>query len=64
MMHAKGGDIPAMALTAFARSEDRQRALAAGFQMHLAKPVEEAELVAAVQLLAAHGQVAKTPADS
>ncbi|HYD58358.1 MAG TPA: PAS domain S-box protein [Burkholderiales bacterium] len=38
--------IPAIALTAFARSEDRTRALRAGFQFHLAKPVEPAELVA------------------
>jgi PAS domain S-box-containing protein len=37
--------IPAVALTAFARSEDRTRALGAGFNAHLAKPVEPAELV-------------------
>ncbi|HJZ68795.1 MAG TPA: response regulator, partial [Blastocatellia bacterium] len=36
--------IPAIALTAFARSEDRLRALQAGFHMHVAKPVEPAEL--------------------
>ena len=36
----------AVALTAFARSEDRRRALMAGFQMHLPKPVEAAELLA------------------
>ena len=40
--------VPAIALTAFARAEDRRRALLAGFQLHLAKPVEPAELVAAV----------------
>ena len=38
--------IPAVALTAFARSEDRTRALRAGYQAHIAKPVEPAELVA------------------
>ena len=38
--------IPAIALTAFARSEDRTRALRAGFLVHLSKPVEPAELVA------------------
>jgi len=38
--------IPAVALTAFARAEDRTRALRAGFQGHLAKPFEQAELVA------------------
>jgi PAS domain S-box-containing protein len=42
----EGGDTPAVALTAFARSEDRRRALMAGFQMHLPKPVEPAELLA------------------
>jgi CheY-like chemotaxis protein len=37
--------IPAIALTASGRSEDRLRALREGFQMHVAKPVEPAELV-------------------
>lgn len=45
-------DVPAIALTAFARSEDRRRAIGAGFQMHLAKPVEPAELVTVVASLA------------
>ncbi len=45
---AQGGHIPAIALTAFARSEDRTRALLAGYQAHLPKPVESAELVATV----------------
>jgi CheY-like chemotaxis protein len=43
-----GGAIPAIALTAFARSEDRTRALRAGFLAHVAKPVEPSELVATV----------------
>lgn len=42
----RGGRIPAVALTALTRPEDRDRALAAGYQMHVAKPVEPAELVA------------------
>jgi signal transduction histidine kinase/CheY-like chemotaxis protein len=46
-----GGGVPAIALTAFARPEDRSRALAAGYQLHLAKPVEQAELLAAVSSL-------------
>ena len=41
-------DLPAIALTAYARSEDRINALRAGFRMHVAKPVEPAELAAAV----------------
>jgi CheY-like chemotaxis protein len=41
-----------LALTAYARREDRTRALEAGFQMHAAKPIEPAELVAAVACLA------------
>jgi signal transduction histidine kinase/ActR/RegA family two-component response regulator len=45
---AKGGRLPAIALTAFARSEDRTRALRAGFLVHVSKPVEPAELVATV----------------
>ncbi|MDB5328250.1 MAG: Histidine kinase [Phycisphaerales bacterium] len=44
----EGGDTPAVAITAFARSEDRRRALMAGFQMHLPKPMEAAELIAIV----------------
>ena len=49
---AAGGRTPALALTAFARADDRMRALAAGFQMHLAKPIEPDELVAVVSSLA------------
>jgi signal transduction histidine kinase/ActR/RegA family two-component response regulator len=47
-----GGRTPAAALTAFARSEDRTRALLAGYQTHVAKPVEAPELVAVVASLA------------
>jgi PAS domain S-box-containing protein len=46
------GDVPAAALTAFARSEDRTRALIAGYHTHIAKPVEPLELAAAVASLA------------
>jgi PAS domain S-box-containing protein len=45
-------EVPAAALTAYARAEDRMRALQAGFQMHLAKPVDPAELIVAVAALA------------
>ncbi|HEX4886385.1 MAG TPA: PAS domain-containing protein [Casimicrobiaceae bacterium] len=44
----RGGQIPAIALTAFARAEDRMQALRAGFLVHLPKPVEPGELVATV----------------
>ena len=47
-----GGDIPALALTAYARSEDRMKAVRAGFQMHVSKPVEPAELLTMVASLA------------
>ena len=42
------GRIPAVALTALARSEDRKRALLAGYQVHVSKPVDPAELVAVI----------------
>jgi PAS domain S-box-containing protein len=41
---ARGGDVPAVALTAYARAEDRRRTLAAGYQAHVAKPIEPDEL--------------------
>ena len=44
-------NVPAAALTAFARSEDRTKALQSGFEMHLAKPVDPGELVASVATL-------------
>jgi CheY-like chemotaxis protein/anti-sigma regulatory factor (Ser/Thr protein kinase) len=44
----RGGRIPAVALTAYARAEDRLRVLRSGYQMHVAKPVELTELVAIV----------------
>jgi signal transduction histidine kinase/CheY-like chemotaxis protein len=49
----EGGAVPALALSAYARTEDRLRALRAGFQLHLAKPVQPAELVIVVASLAA-----------
>src|SRR5439155_612092 len=48
----QGAQLPAAALTAYAGATDRTRALAAGFQAHLAKPVDPAELVAVVAQLA------------
>jgi PAS domain S-box-containing protein len=48
----RGGQIPAVALTAYAREQDRVRALVAGFQNHVVKPVQPAVLVAVVANLA------------
>jgi PAS domain S-box-containing protein len=48
----QGGGTPAIALTAFARSEDRTRAMLAGFDLHIAKPVDAKELCAVVSRLA------------
>jgi PAS domain S-box-containing protein len=48
----RGGQVPAAALTAYARAEDRRRALAAGFQLHLSKPIDPAELIESVAALA------------
>ncbi|HSD44663.1 MAG TPA: ATP-binding protein [Burkholderiales bacterium] len=48
----RGGRLPAIALTAFARTEDRTRALRAGFLVHLSKPIEPSELVAIVASVA------------
>ncbi len=48
----QGGCIPALALTAYARTEDRVRALSSGYQVHLSKPVDRAELAAVVARLA------------
>ncbi len=54
--------VPAVALTAYGRTEDRARALSAGYQMHIAKPAEPAELAAVIANLAAIN--ASPPLDS
>jgi CheY-like chemotaxis protein len=48
----QGGELPTIALTAYATEEDRLRSLAAGFEAHLPKPVEPAALIATVACLA------------
>ncbi|WP_417118145.1 ATP-binding protein [Nodularia spumigena] len=50
-----GGNVPAIALTAYARDEDQQQALEAGYQMHLTKPVNTEKLIAAILRLVATG---------
>jgi CheY-like chemotaxis protein/anti-sigma regulatory factor (Ser/Thr protein kinase) len=49
--HTRSRPLTAIAVTAYARTEDRQRSLLAGYQMHLAKPVEARELIAAIASL-------------
>ena len=48
----QGGSVPAAALTAYARTVDRRRALRAGFPLRLPKPVQPAELITVVASLA------------
>jgi len=48
----RGGKVPAIALTAFARSEDRTRTLRAGFLVHVSKPVDASELIATIASVA------------
>jgi signal transduction histidine kinase/ActR/RegA family two-component response regulator len=54
----RGGRTPAIALSAYARSEDQLRAVQAGFQMHLSKPVEPEELVSAIARVVGRRKVA------
>jgi len=51
--HPRGGELPAIAISAYARAEDRSRSLASGFQRHLAKPVNPADLFGALSELTA-----------
>jgi PAS domain S-box-containing protein len=50
-----GGRTPAVAVTAYARTEDRLRAMRAGFEMHVSKPVELTELIVVIANLARRG---------
>jgi PAS domain S-box-containing protein len=52
----KGGDVPAIAITAYAGKEDRLRAITSGFQYHLSKPIEPGELVGAIATLISGGE--------
>ncbi|MGH8322961.1 MAG: response regulator, partial [Steroidobacteraceae bacterium] len=54
-MPGNAARVPAIALTALARDEDRKRTLLAGYQVHLSKPVDPAELVTAIASLAGRG---------
>ena len=52
----KGGLTPAIALTGYASRKDRERALTAGYQQHIAKPVEQADIITAVAALVGRGE--------
>jgi PAS domain S-box-containing protein len=52
----RGGHVPAVAITAYARPEDTERSLASGYQMHVTKPVDMDELIATVASLTAIGR--------
>ena len=47
----KGGATPAIALTGYASKKDRERALSSGYQKHIAKPIEQADIIAAIATL-------------
>ena len=51
----KGGLTPAVAVTGYASRKDRERALAAGYQQHMAKPIEQADMIAAIAALVGRG---------
>jgi CheY-like chemotaxis protein len=51
----RGGQVPAIALSAYAGAEDRRRALLAGFQRHIPKPVDPAHLIAAIATMIRNG---------
>jgi PAS domain S-box-containing protein len=51
----KGGLTPAIALTGYASRKDRERALSAGYHQHLAKPIEQTEMIAAIAALVGRG---------
>ena len=51
----KGGDVPAIALTGYASRKDRERALDAGYQQHMAKPIEQADIITAIAALIGRG---------
>ncbi len=61
---ANGGGTPAVALTAFARTEDRVRAMAAGFQEHVCKPIRPQELIFAIASVQSQTQIISTSGET
>ena len=62
-MSGNVGRVPAIALTALARDEDRKRTLLAGYQVHISKPIDPAELVTVIATLAGRGNTAVAKAE-
>jgi CheY-like chemotaxis protein len=60
----EGGAVPAVALTAYGRNEDRMKALSAGFQVHVGKPVEPKQLVNVVASVTGYGGAPAPPRDT
>ncbi|HYG64122.1 MAG TPA: hypothetical protein VEL74_16220, partial [Thermoanaerobaculia bacterium] len=60
-VRAAGKRLPAVALTAYARVEDRLKALVAGYNMHVPKPVEPAELAVVIASLVGKDQTQRDP---
>jgi CheY-like chemotaxis protein len=56
LLQENGGSVRAVALTGFAGAEDRERLAAAGFRVHLAKPVDPEKLIAVIRDLAAEAK--------
>jgi CheY-like chemotaxis protein len=57
----RGGTVPAAALTAYARAQDRMQALLAGYHVHVPKPARPAELIHVVATLAARRSTTRIP---
>jgi CheY-like chemotaxis protein len=51
----KGGGTPAIALTGYASRKDRERALSSGYQQHMAKPIEQVDIIAEIAMLVGRG---------
>jgi CheY-like chemotaxis protein len=51
----KGGATPAIALTGYASRKDRERALSSGYQQHMAKPIEQVDMIRAIAALIGRG---------
>ena len=60
-MPGAAGLVPAIAVTALARDDDRERALRAGYQVHISKPIDPAELVTVIATLTGRVKISLVP---